>query len=191
MTNERQSFVEEMAQYYAEAARETNVRVMVLGPSLVDGSPSATLRRFIIGQCNDRHVTLTGEHEGLLTAYEQVTGPKSNLCTHELTIANRSHAIVIIPDSPGSFIELGMFVWYPDICSKTLVLVDNRYDIKNSRTFLALGPLRAYLEQRGTVISVNYEDTITVWTTVNEFLDSFRRRELNQNLIKRATHDRK
>ena len=62
-----------------------------------------------------------------------------NLAEFESVIADVSNSIVMFPESPGSFTELGFFSSFASFREKLLVVNDNRYKDKDS--FISLGPI--------------------------------------------------
>ncbi|GAG09872.1 unnamed protein product, partial [marine sediment metagenome] len=74
----------------------------------------------------------------------------------------------IIPDSPGSFAEFGLFALEPNICAKSVVLLDKSE--KKINTFLRQGPAKAYGIRKATVMRVDYGEREEVWNRVEKEL---------------------
>ena len=97
-----------------------SIRILVLGPSLDDAGPGSDLRRYIIRKCNDaQFIVVLTEYAQMQELFEKLWGPVNDLCKAEFCLAyekdkNTGHniidGIIIIPNSAGSFVELGMFV---------------------------------------------------------------------------------
>lgn len=68
--------------------------------------------------------------------------PYSELVTFENDLASLSDLVVLFPESPGSFAELGAFTTQVGIVEKLLVVMQLKY--QNESSFLLKGPL-AYL----------------------------------------------
>lgn len=155
------------------------INVMVLGPKAEKETPSAKLRKFIIDQCREHRTAIKGEHKRLIRAFRKTAGSNISLCSMELDIAlNEVDAVIIIPDSEGSFVELGLFSLVDNVCRKTLLLFNEKYipgeDNEDKLSFIHLGPKLAYESRRAVVDYVDYSDKESVWLKVDSFLQDFR-----------------
>jgi hypothetical protein len=65
---------------------------------------------------------------------------QQSLLALENILANSVDAIVLLPESPGSFAELGAFSNNTNLVNKLICVTDKRY--KNKRSFLNYGPNR-------------------------------------------------
>lgn len=77
----------------------------------------------------------------------------------ENILANGVDAIVLFPESPGSFAELGAFSNNVKLASKMIVLSNNRY--KNHKSFINYGPnrlIRLTEPKTGKILHINYAD---------------------------------
>jgi hypothetical protein len=99
------------------AIEETRITLFVCGPT-PSGKPSAILRKFISTEITKKIRSATvvwGEHRdfrGLMGKNIQLR--KFIDVTKELHFArNESDLVIIFPDSPGSFVELGIFGMHP------------------------------------------------------------------------------
>lgn len=63
-----------------------------------------------------------------------------NISHFEKTIAEAVDSVLIFPESPGSFAELGYFSAYDSVAKKTLVAIREEYQ---SNSFINLGPVHA------------------------------------------------
>jgi hypothetical protein len=63
-----------------------------------------------------------------------------NLSKFEKTIGDISDCIIMFPESPGSFAEIGVFSQIPNIRRKTLVV--NGLEFQTERSFTNLGPIK-------------------------------------------------
>lgn len=138
-------------------------KVFILGPGLKDKKDGAKLRRELIKRCNTLGLSVTAEHPALDDA-----GKDYNLTFWELQIADKSDLLIIIPDSPGSFAELGLFCTKKDLCHKLLILFDKRY--KNSRSFIQRGPKKSARQRKATVHFIDYSNYDSVWEKVSSFI---------------------
>lgn len=67
-----------------------------------------------------------------------------NLTHFEELIAEISHAVVIFPESPGSFCETGYFAAKENIVRKTLLAISKKFEGHDS--FISTGPLNLFNE---------------------------------------------
>lgn len=82
-----------------------------------------------------------------------------SLLALESILANSVDAIVLLPESPGSFAELGAFSSNPKLVNKLICVANQRY--KNKRSFLNYGPNRLIkASDTGRVINVDYDKLI-------------------------------
>lgn len=152
----------------------TPLTILVLGPNMEERplKPSGRLRREIYRRCPEYGVAVKGELRDLITDAKARMGAGFDLCLHEMRVAKKSDVIIIIPDSSGSFAELGLFALEPQMCAKSLVLFNRSY--KKINTFLRQGPARAYDIRKATVLRVNYDDVDEVWKLVVKELQRHR-----------------
>jgi hypothetical protein len=81
---------------------------------------------------------------------------QQSLLALENILANSVDAIVLLPESPGSFAELGAFSSNEKLVNKLICITDQRY--KNKRSFLNYGPNRLIkASDSGKVIYLDYE----------------------------------
>ena len=80
----------------------------------------------------------------------------------------RVHAVIMLPSSPGSFLELGSFCSDDEICSKMLIVIDERY--KCTTSFLSTGPLIEAARRGTTIEYIKYTDIEYCEKTVADFV---------------------
>lgn len=87
-----------------------------------------------------------------------LAGPDQHSLLHlENILAVCVDAIVLFPESPGSFAEIGAFSNNPRLAQKLIVLSDKKY--KSNKSFINYGPYRLIKESKtGAVIHLNYKD---------------------------------
>lgn len=73
-----------------------------------------------------------------------------SLLSLENILAESVDAIVITPESPGSFAELGAFTNNENLSKKMICIQDNRY--KSNKSFLNYGPIRLLKKQNSTSV---------------------------------------
>ncbi len=71
---------------------------------------------------------------------ELLSRKKYNLLELENFLAENSDLIMIVCESPGSFVELGAFTSNPNTLKKVIVCIQKKY--KNDKSFIMLGPVR-------------------------------------------------
>jgi len=63
-----------------------------------------------------------------------------DIADFETLVGELSHAVVIFPEAPGSYAEVGYFAAIPHIAGKVILALDSQYQSKDS--FISLGPAR-------------------------------------------------
>lgn len=185
MVSGYEEFIKSYKSNFPERYGKTKINVMVLGPKSESPSPSAQLREFIIRQCREHVTAIKGEHKQLIRTFQRTVRVHHSLCSMEIDVAkNEVDAVIIIPDSAGSFVELGLFCIIDDICSKTLVLFNDKYKPREGKSsFMHLGPKLAYESRNAIVDFVDYSDKKSVWEKVDNFLLHFRALKYDQSLM--------
>lgn len=93
-----------------------------------DNSSSASkqLRFFLYNNFEQLgHVVYLGEDVEMRTNGEANFGPLANAVVYERShIKRHLNAVVVLPDSPGSFCEIGDWASDPDICKNLLLIID-------------------------------------------------------------------
>ncbi|SRR6266702_4108088 len=127
---------EKFKAYVAHNRERAHVRVFLCGKALpnepLTNHLQAHLRAYLWErlerELNGCQVFL-GEHTNLIKQYELASGrtvtndgqaQSANLTHFEANLAKWAHLVVIFPESPGSFAELGMFSVAPQIGRKLL-----------------------------------------------------------------------
>lgn len=160
---------------------DVGIRILVLGPSLDDDGPASVLRRYIIQKCNDaQFIVVLTEYAQMQELFEKLWGPVNDLCKAEFCLAyekdkNTGHniidGIIILPNSAGSFIELGMFVIEEEIHNKMLVLFNKDHETTITDSFVGKGAKMALDNaQRATTKLMDYQDFDSTWSEVSKFL---------------------
>jgi len=134
----------------------TPVDVIVMGPGLSDTSPAAALRRDIIGAAHDFGVIIEPEHEQLIAAASAKFREGHSLTAYEMYLVDQSHLVVLIPASPGSLCELGLFASFEQFARKLLVLVSREY--REESSYIADGPLTIATQYKAEVRYIDYDD---------------------------------
>ncbi len=165
---------------FDEELSSVRVDVLVLGPNVRgrELNQAARLRREILARCRAFWGSVKGELRELIREAEAKLGSAVSLCTYEMELAKVSDAIVIVPASPGSFAEFGLFAMVDDLRARILVLLDR--DHKNRRSYLKLGPARSIGQRGGIIRWVDYGKTDAVWTVVEKHIEEAKELKLNR-----------
>lgn len=154
--------------------------ILVLGPSIRGRrlSPAAKLRKEILHRAREAGVGVKGELSQLIKEAQKRFRKPISLCTFELELAAFSDAIILVPASPGSFAEFGMFALAQGLTCPILVLLDHKH--KHKRSYLRYGPTRAMSDGGGVIRWVDYTRTRTVWGLVDRHIDVAKERLLTR-----------
>lgn len=157
------------------------IRVLIFGPDLKNADKaSAKLRKYIIDQCGkDEYTVVLAEHEEIKQLYEKIFRSANDLCKMEYHLAKAKikgidiiDGIVIIPDSEGSFIELGMLVIDDELHDKILVLFNKLYKSEMDSNFVGLGAKSAFDNgKKARTKLINYNSKNVAFKEVTDFLD--------------------
>lgn len=178
------SFVNEYFGSLKEQAKRMKINVLLLGPNTKKGKWGAELRRYIEGRCKGERNAIYGERKELIDAFKKTIGKYADLCSYEMHLATEVvDATIIIPDSAGSLVELGMFSLIYEIHPDTLVLFSNEYKQQN-KTFIGLGPKRSYENGRAFVETVDYRDQESVWNIVDSFLSIMKAKKFGKKRLR-------
>lgn len=131
----------------AFAAEKTakKIQAFVAGPEIsldwdeekwLEVQASSRLRRSIKDYIESvGHHVILGEHRGVQEMADgTISSSPSVVVTETYLAAKRCDCVIIIPDSPGSFCELGAWSSKDDIASKMLILANKAFE-----------PMRSYL----------------------------------------------
>jgi len=115
-------------------------------------------------------VVTMGEYKRLVDAANPLLGPRNNAASAELLHAKRSaDAIVMLPSSPGSFLELGAFSLHEDVCRKMLIIIDKKHEADDPN-YLNTGPIPAATKKGAQVLFIDYDNHDACWKSVEEFV---------------------
>ncbi|SHH99104.1 hypothetical protein [Marivita hallyeonensis] len=115
-------------------------------------------------------VVTMGEYKNLINAANPLLGARNNAASAELLHAKHStDAIVMLPSSPGSFLELGAFSLHADVCLKMLIIIDKKHEADDPN-YLNTGPIPAAQKKGAKVAFIDYDDHDQCWAIVEEFV---------------------
>lgn len=111
-----------------------------------------------------------GEYQHLVDAANPLLGARNNAASAELLHAkNSADAIVMLPSSPGSFLELGAFALHADVCQKMLIIIDKQHE-NDDPNYLNTGPIPGASKKGAAVLFIDYDDHATCWAAVEDFV---------------------
>lgn len=104
-----------------------------------------------------------------------------DLLSYERFLADNSHIIVIICESPGALVELGAFVNNEYTVNKVIAAVDKRH--VKEKSFIMLGPIK-YLKKIGNNNVVEYGENIddTFQTLLKSIHERTKKKLINHKL---------
>jgi hypothetical protein len=155
----------------------TLIDVLILGPTIERNNRrrSAKLRRVLLERCSTiggRVIGVIAEHRELIKVARKELRGGYNLCSYEKLLAKQCDLVILLPDSAGSFAELGLFALDDSVCQKSLILFSRNH--KNSRSFIMEGPQRAYRMRGATIKYVDYSAVNKVLLSVRAAIDQAR-----------------
>jgi len=186
MNKEYRSFIEKLDRGLQEELGSPNISICVflLGPGDSDNSQGRLLREYLKRKCEEFGVVVKGEHKELIRIFNNRTGGLLNLCHLENWFASRhANAVVMIPYSAGSLVEMGMFTWKPTICRKTMLIFSNEFP-ESEDSFINRGTRIHYRSKGATVTCVDYSKKQQVWKEVKSFLSKYKAEKLEEVLLR-------
>lgn len=161
-----------------QAARnnEKPVTVFLAGPFInpevnveSESSDASKLRHELFHRLEgEGFVVSLGTYPDLVASFKAGTGRYHNSAEAELSHAKDVASLVImIPDSPGSFAEIGAFSLKEEICRKMIILTDVTHE--KSFGYLNTGPVSCAEAFGSTVERVDYKDVEGCFKVVRAF----------------------
>jgi hypothetical protein len=147
------------------------VSIVIMGPGLDEQTPAAKLRRRIVAEARAYGAVIQPEHRGLTEAAKAKLKSAHNLAIYETHLVKISDLVVLIPDSPGSLCELGLFS-ASRYCNKMLILMSTDYPKEGS--YVADGPLKAASHSQAEIVFLHYTDQDRAWVVVRERIEKIR-----------------
>ena len=117
------------------------------------------------------NMVILGEHKRL-EAVADVKFPAQNnaaIFERNMIVKDDIHAVIILPSSPGSFLEFGDWANDPKIGKKLLVIIDQQYE--EHINYLNLGPARLARDVGAEVVYIDYKDHTALLERTTEFLE--------------------
>lgn len=176
----------------ASSIYEEDITVFLAGPYIQpkepmpegEGVTPAHKARYFLYQNIFEKENITpslGEHKDLLNLGYHAFGDDTNAHVAELLVAKEhSDAVIILPSSPGSFCEIGLFVEYKEICEKMLVIVDEKY--KDAVSYFSLGPIKEALNKNSRIEYCCYDEHGKLGEIASDFLNRIVRKKALKRL---------
>ena len=157
---------------------EKRLSVFVAGPFLdphwtesdLVGKTSGTILRYHVSQyvklmeCE----LILGEHSGVSEITSEVVPTSSSIAASELVLVRGADAVILIPDSPGSFCELGSWSMIPTVCQKSMIFPNATFKENSGYLQNALLPFLAHDYAR--IEWLDYSDHAKAVGLVEDFL---------------------
>jgi hypothetical protein len=115
-----------------------------------------------------------------------------NLLEFERDACLLSHGVVLFPESPGSYSELGLLSGDEDISEKMIVVVDNAYlEGADSRSFIYLGPLRIARDKdlECGIMGISSCNKDADFYEISKFIDKISRTRQKEVLFNKKNRD--
>jgi hypothetical protein len=151
--------------------------------NLETGNPSlrSLFIKHVLERKDDKIVCVRAE-TAATELLRQIDERGKNISEFERVIAETVNSVLIFPESPGSFAELGYFSAHEKIARKTLVAVLHEHQ---SNSFINLGPIHAISK-----LSVFSPIPYVLVTPLNEQMPKIVEKLLGESQIKRAYRER-
>ncbi|WP_417516163.1 hypothetical protein [Minwuia sp.] len=127
-------------------------------------------------------VTL-GEYENLLKAPDALLGDENNAVLAEVLHArsDSTDAVVMLPSSPGSFLEFGAFSTIEEICRKMIIIIDEQY--KDKKDYMNTGPVKGARDNGAEVHFIDYDEFDECLDEVDKFITRQARRKAKRQVF--------
>lgn len=154
-----------------------NVTVFLCGADITNKEMARSKMANIFEENSRRYELLYPEDlfEDLLAGQGQYS-----LLKLENILAASVDAIVLCPESPGSFAEIGAFSNNKKLAQKLIVLSNKKY--KSDKSFINYGPYRLIKESgSGKVLHINYEhlsladESYKIYKKVNDYITKIKK----------------
>ena len=144
--------------------------VLLLGPKMDGEGDSSRLRRELKERLWGLGLPVYAEHAEMVRAAKKGFKSCDNLSRLELHIAHIVQLIILIPDSPGSFAELGLFAHHEEI-SRRLVILYNKRAKGVTKSFIFLGPIKYADELKVEILPTDYRKIERVWAKIVKYIE--------------------
>lgn len=177
---------EKIRRYRTAEARDAAIRadrtldVFLAGPFIdvreavdhADNSSSAAkrLRFYLYGHFEHLgHVVYLGEDAKMRLNGEANFGALANAVVYERShIKRHLNAVVVLPDSPGSFCEIGDWSSDPEICKNLILIIDASHE--GVLNYINEGIVRLARSHGAQVLYLDYEDHTRIGAESERFL---------------------
>lgn len=167
-------------------------KVFLAGPFInIHRSPrksaknAAALLRFNLFQKLNQQgwIVTLGEYKELVFATHEILGDNNNSALAEIKHAKSTQldAVVMLPSSPGSFLELGAFASMKAICEKMIIIIDAKYE--KDVNYMNTGPIRLANYFGAEVHFIDYNNFEECWSMTHSFLLQRQSSRLIQDIL--------
>lgn len=174
-------FDREMDQEIALGMAKTSLTLVVMGPELDKPNPASKLRGHIVQKGRSESLIIKPEHDGLEATARKRFGAGHDLTLYETGLVEKAHLVVIIPDSPGSLCELGLFTYPDKFCEKMIVFANKNY--RKTGSYVSDGPLVNAKNKGARVIRIDYAELDVAWNHVFERIQTLRALQHHKNVM--------
>jgi hypothetical protein len=168
----------------------SELKVFLAGPyveknwddqKLTGASPGARLRLRLIEMIESlEHAVVLGEHRGVAEVTTGTIPSNGNVVLSELQLVEDADAVVIVPDSPGSFCELGSWLMRDDFPPKTLILGNKLFE--SIFGYVSHGAFVMAADMHARVEWVDYSDADAILEILDDFLSRIQDRIISRRL---------
>ena len=186
-------FTRPIAQGVLEVAQRkaaSQLGVFVAGPyietgwsaeQLADAGAGALLRIELLSIVQSlEHQYVLGEHRGVAEITGENIPSQASIALSELQLVDNADAIIIVPDSPGSFCELGAWSIRDDLCPKILILGNAKF--REGISYVGHGVFPMAQQLHATVEWIDYSDFTRAREVVSRFLSAIQDRMISRML---------
>jgi len=151
-----------------------------------NSSPSKVLRYSLYNHLTEKgHVVYLGEDAQMRINGEANFGSYGNAVILERHhIKHHNHAVIVIPDSPGSFCEIGDWVSDKKICEFLNIIIDSKY--KDEINYINEGIVKLALSNHASIVYESYENIDAVKEICDDFIDDIDQRIRMEKLYERT-----
>lgn len=129
------------------------------------------------------HESVLGEHRLIATMAATAMSHAPSVVVSETYVAATScNAIIIIPDSPGSFCELGLWTQDEALCSKMLILANEQFE--SFVSYINPGVFGVAADNHAEIRWVDYGNWRSCRGIVEEFLDRRQQKVFRRDLFR-------
>lgn len=153
-------------------------------PTSAKKNSAKRLRMDLYNRLTNSGINVTmGEYKKLIESTSPLFGTRTNAALAEIAHAKDStNAVIMLPSSPGSFLELGAFAVIESICRKMLILIDKKYE-NDDLNYFNSGPIISAQNNGSIIVFADYDNHDICWTHVEKFITEQRFRAAEKSVL--------